>query len=209
MPKVIIGCESRSNGNELQALLTLRQLIFIMYQPSEISDIEMLSAYLRTDVESLSKLINGNKFVYGTFSPLNADLECFKDVDLSIAMYSIPKKNPKLGFRNVFEIEDQFAVDILKVLKFNLEELYTPHECTHGFVKGRNIATNAKPHLGKEYLLNLDLKNFFETIEKDRVALVFEKLGFNYKISLALAAMTTLSGRLVQGFHTSVMSHIN
>lgn len=203
MPKVIIGCESHPIGNELQALLTLWQLIFIMYLPQEISSLKMLAGYLRTDTDSLNKLISGTKLIGGTTLDLNAEPKNVRNPDLSIVKYSIPKKNPRMGYRHVFEIENQFAIDVLKVLKFNLDDLYVPHPCVHGFVKGRNIATNASFHLAKKNLLNLDIRNFFETIEKSWVAEAFIKLGFNSDISAALAEMTTLSGFLVQGFHTS------
>lgn len=174
-----------------------------MYAPNEISSLEMLSGYLRTDIQHLEKLINGNKLIRGTTLKLIGNSKDFKNPDLSIVRYSIPKRNPKLGYRHVFEIEDQFGIDTFKVLKFNLDELYNPHPSVHGFVKGKNIATNAKVHLGKRNLLNLDITKFFESITKDRVALAFSELGFEQEISLALSEITTLSGNLVQGFHTS------
>lgn len=174
-----------------------------MYAPHEISSLEMLSGYLRTDILHLKKLINGNKLIHGTMLKMIGNLNDLKDYDLSIVRYSIPKRNPNLGYRHVFEIEDQFAIDTFKVLKFNLDDLYIPHPSVHGFVKGKNIATNATAHLGKKNLLTLDITKFFESITIDRVALAFTELGFEERISQALSEITTLSGNLVQGFHTS------
>tara|TARA_R110000796_G_scaffold96719_4_gene203254 strand:- start:18301 stop:19395 length:1095 start_codon:yes stop_codon:yes gene_type:complete len=176
---------------------------FYMYLPNEISNLEMLAGYLRTDIDSLNKLISGTKLIRGTTLEFIGEPKDFKNPDLSIVRYSIPKKNPKFGYRHVFEIENQFAIDTLKVLKFNLDDLYVPHPCVHGFVKGRNIATNARSHLTKKNLLNLDIAHFFETIETSWVERAFIKLGFNDEVSKALAGMTTISGYLVQGFHTS------
>lgn len=52
-----------------------------------------------------------------------------------------------------------------------LERLYSlqvslPH--AHGFVLGRSIVTNATPHCGKTYVINLDLRSFFHTVTEKR-----------------------------------------
>lgn len=44
----------------------------------------------------------------------------------------------------------------------------------HGFVKGRSIVTNARPHVGARVLVKADLVDFFHTIGFPRVRGVFE-----------------------------------
>ena len=39
------------------------------------------------------------------------------------------------------------------------------HDAAHGFVKGRSIVTNAAIHVGQKVVVNLDLKDFFPTLE--------------------------------------------
>lgn len=53
-----------------------------------------------------------------------------------------------------------------------------PHECVHGFVKGRSIVTFAAPHAGRRVALRLDLENFFPASPGSRVQSVFRTLGY-------------------------------
>ena len=50
-----------------------------------------------------------------------------------------------------------------------LKSLYEPKACVMGFTYGRSIVDNAKAHLGQNYILNLDLKDFFPSIKQARV----------------------------------------
>jgi RNA-directed DNA polymerase len=61
----------------------------------------------------------------------------------------------------------------------------------HGFVKGRNILTNATPHIGKKVVINCDLQDFFPTITYPRVKGLFESLGYNPEVATLLALITT------------------
>ena len=50
-----------------------------------------------------------------------------------------------------------------------LKRVYTPSNAANGFVMGRSIITGAKVHVGHNYVLNIDLSDFFPSIEKSRV----------------------------------------
>lgn len=73
----------------------------------------------------------------------------------------------------------------------------------HGFRTGRSIVTNARPHIGSELLLKLDLKDFFGTVDRDRVADLFGGLGYAPSVVALLADVCTLDGSLPQGAPTS------
>lgn len=82
----------------------------------------------------------------------------------------------------------------------------------HGFVsyskkdgKKCNILENAKPHVGKKHLLNIDLKDFFPSIKAKRIKELFESdfFKFNENIATSLALLTTFEGRLTIGSPTS------
>lgn len=45
-----------------------------------------------------------------------------------------------------------------------------------GFMPGKSIADNARPHLGKDWVLNLDIKDFFPTINDKIGKLILEDL---------------------------------
>jgi RNA-directed DNA polymerase len=53
------------------------------------------------------------------------------------------------------------------------------HESAHGFRTGHSIVTNARPHVGADVVVNLDLKNFFPTITYKRVKGLFRALGYS------------------------------
>lgn len=68
-----------------------------------------------------------------------------------------------------------------------------------------NIVENAKPHVGKKHILNIDLKDFFPNISAHRVKQLFESPLFDYNehIAAALTLLTTYRGRLPTGAPTS------
>jgi retron-type reverse transcriptase len=58
-----------------------------------------------------------------------------------------------------------------KFLKFTqrqiLDRLLTPlgaHDCAYGFVKGRSIADNARPHINQQIVTNADVRNCFPSV---------------------------------------------
>jgi RNA-directed DNA polymerase len=68
-----------------------------------------------------------------------------------------------------------------------------------------NIVSNARQHIGKQFLLNLDLKNFFPCITAKRVKEMFlsEPFQFNEQTAIALTLLTTYEGRLPTGAPSS------
>lgn len=82
-------------------------------------------------------------------------------------------------------------------------------EYVQGFLKKRSIATNASFHLAKKYVLNIDIKDFFDSIKTHRVINVFRELGCTDDIANCFAELCTLNGSLVQGARTSpVLSNL-
>lgn len=70
----------------------------------------------------------------------------------------------------------------------------TPH--AHGFVAGRSTVTNARPHLGQDLVINLDLEAFFPTITFPRVRGLFESVGYSPAAATLLALLVTESPRV-------------
>jgi RNA-directed DNA polymerase len=52
-------------------------------------------------------------------------------------------------------------------------------DCAHGFRQGRSIVSNARPHVGAETIVNLDLQDFFPTITYRRVKGLFRSFGYS------------------------------
>lgn len=175
-----------------------------MYSPQTIENFEMLSSFLRTTPKQLSIFAHGHRIIIdfkNKESLVNLPNHTINSTEFR--KFYIPKKNKKLGYRVVYKCYQQFTKDILKTLKFNLSSIYIPTNNVHGFVNGKSTKSNALVHLDKKYLLSLDIKNFFESINKKSVSDAFKSLGFRNDIASELATICTLEDRLVQGFPTS------
>ena len=99
---------------------------------------------------------------------------------------------------------------ILNALNILLQTYDEPTPWAFGFVCGRSVVDNARPHVGKRYILNLDLKDFFPTITRQQVAdcLTAEPFSFSSlaaKLVSGLATVRTKNNEevLAQGFATS------
>lgn len=129
--------------------------------------------------EDLAKLLNdANMMLYGKNS---------KPISLkSITYYANPELS-KNRYKN-FEIKKKSGNSrkihapviglkiILRALNFVLQCMYEPHKAATGFVLNKSIVDNAKKHTGNYYVLNLDLKDFFYSFDRNRV-----KMGFIQK----------------------------
>lgn len=94
---------------------------------------------------------------------------------------------------------------VLKQLRSGLAyvlEYYPPPE-VHGFVKGRDIRSNAVPHLDQDVVLRVDLADFFGTVDQTKVVRALSNCGLDGDAANAVAGVTTVDGSLPQGFSTS------
>lgn len=92
-----------------------------------------------------------------------------------------------------------------------LANSYSFLDVQHGFIKHRSCVTNASLHVGKRFVLNIDLENFFDTIHFGRVQGLFMNHPFNFNRQLAtfIAKIVCENGKLPQGAPTSpVISNI-
>ena len=97
----------------------------------------------------------------------------------------------------------------IKYIQENLSkillEIYPAKNCVHGYVKGKGIKSNALFHVKRKNIINLDLKDFFPSINFGRVRGIFKSHPFNFDdtISTALAQICCYKGALPQGAPTS------
>jgi retron-type reverse transcriptase len=60
-----------------------------------------------------------------------------------------------------------------------------------GFLPGRSILTNARHHVGRAIVLNMDLEEFFPSIGLPRVRSVFARAGYSPAVATILALLCT------------------
>ena len=90
--------------------------------------------------------------------------------------FQIPKKTG--GMRQISAPMPRLKAAQRWVLH-NILEKVEAHDCAHGFRAGRSIVTNARPHVGAEAIVNLDLQDFFPSISYRRVKGIFRTFGYS------------------------------
>lgn len=102
--------------------------------------------------------------------------------------YTLPKRSG--GQRVILAPKTELKALQRKVLRDVLEHI-PASGVAHGFISGRSIITNAQPHVGKKFVLNLDLKDFFPTITYPRVRGLFISWGYSFSVASVLALLCT------------------
>lgn len=144
-----------------------------------------------------------------SYATLRSDLDRALDplqqlgpVSGSYFRWRIPKKSG--GYRLISAPRADLA-DVQRQLADALQRLHEPRPSAHGFLPGRSIVSNAQPHVGRRWVFNLDLENFFGSISTRRIAGLLASEPFNLRPSVAkrIAELCTLDGRLPTGAPSS------
>ncbi|OPY65051.1 MAG: Reverse transcriptase (RNA-dependent DNA polymerase) [Syntrophorhabdaceae bacterium PtaU1.Bin034] len=152
---------------------------------SEIENLTMLSQFLYIKEDNLLTLLKEG-----------AVSSCCEKM-------AIPKKNRALGYRVVYKVNSHLLKNVHKVLCGHLNAVYDAPAFVHGFVLGGCTRRNAAQHLNKKKILGLDIDRFFDSISENAIKEVFCGLGCRMNIAANLSKLTTINGRLPQGFNTS------
>ena len=108
----------------------------------------------------------------------------------------VPKKSG--GVRQLF----MPAIQLKYIQRWILDNILSNiiiSEYATGFCKNKSIKTNAKSHLGKECVLNMDIKDFFPSIKYETIFKIFAYYGYTKEVSYILAKLCTYKGSLPQG----------
>lgn len=86
-----------------------------------------------------------------------------------------------------------------------IEEEYFPKKVVHGFVQGKSIKSNALEHVDRQFVLNVDLQDFFPSIHFGRVSGLFMAEPFNLprEVANVIAKICCFEKQLPQGAPTS------
>ena len=96
--------------------------------------------------------------------------------------FTIPKKSG--GVRTISAPKGSLK-SILTYLNVIFQAMYEPSEAAMGFVLGRSIADNATMHVGRNYVFNTDLKDFFPSIHQARIWKMLQLKPFSLNTELA------------------------
>lgn len=110
--------------------------------------------------------------------------------------YTIPKKSG--GSRLIAQPSRSLKAAQAWLLKNILESLKVSSSCK-GFEKDTNIANNAKPHVGANAIMTLDIDNFFPSINANQVYTIYRTIGYSPKMAAIFTSTCTYKGALPQG----------
>ncbi len=103
-------------------------------------------------------------------------------------IFEIPKKSG--GKRKISAPKSQLKSFQQWILD-NILNKISVGEMVHGFTSKKSIVTNAEPHLDKDIIINIDLKDFFPSISYKRVKGLFSRLGYSEQLSTVFALVCT------------------
>ena len=95
--------------------------------------------------------------------------------------------------------------DLQRSLASELSKSYRPPTHVHGFVPGRGPISNARVHVRQEWVLRVDIEDFFPSINYGRVFGMFSSFPFDYPhdVAVMLAQLCCNDNQLPQGAPTS------
>uniref|UniRef100_UPI004026EAAB reverse transcriptase domain-containing protein n=1 Tax=Bacteroides cellulosilyticus TaxID=246787 RepID=UPI004026EAAB len=94
--------------------------------------------------------------------------------------FEIPKKS---GGKRQITAPVRTLKSLLTYVNIIFQAMYEPLPCVTGFIPKNCITDNAKFHIGKHYVFNIDMKDFFPSIAQARVWAKLQLPPFNFKDS--------------------------
>jgi RNA-directed DNA polymerase len=116
--------------------------------------------------------------------------------------FTIPKSNGT--FRTITAPRSELK-HIQQCIKSYLDKHIRWDSSLHGGIRGRSIITNARGHVGKQMVANLDIREFFPSITEEMVTEALVRLGCTWTTAASLTVLTTYKGYLPQGAPTSTL----
>lgn len=122
------------------------------------------------------------------YAVLMSAIKMYKNIEQYYFKLSIPKKDGSsrclnVPHRGLKQFQQYIFKEILQSIKVS--------KVAMGYTKGKNgIMESALPHIGKKYVIKLDIKDFFENISFLQIYKVFrETCGYNQWMSSFFAVM--------------------
>ena len=114
--------------------------------------------------------------------------------------YEVPKSNGKV---RVIRPPKRDLKHVQRALLSFIYKRLRPPLYMHGGIPGRSTETHSRRHLGRHMVVTLDVRDFFPSTNRDRLAVVLNWCGLCEEAAEAALRLVTLDGALPQGSPTS------
>lgn len=164
----------------------------------QIKSIRAQFAAMETKEDLVALLSYAKKLLYGNDCKpvILKHLNYFANPDICKKRYQTFTVKKKSGADRIINAPVRGLKNILRPLNLVLQCMYKPHQAATGFVVEKSIVDNATKHVGQNYVLNIDLKDFFHSFDRNRVKMGFYLSPFNLKedkepLAFLLASLCT------------------
>jgi len=150
-------------------------------EQAHIDQIRLAFEKMHTKEDLLNLLNQAKPLFYGDKAvPFDLkQLTWYTKPNLGKKRYTEFKIKKKSGAERSIHAPIKGLKSLQKTLSFVLQCVYEPHKATMGFVRNRSIVDNAKLHVGSAYVYNIDLKDFFPSIDQARIWRCLQLKPFN------------------------------
>jgi RNA-directed DNA polymerase len=145
--------------------------------------------------EDLLRLLNyTNQVIYGEkASPLILkQLTWYTNHNLGFYHYKTFVIKKKSGAERIINAPASGLKSLQTAMNFILQCVFEPHKAAYGFVRNKSIVDNALNHTGNRYVFNLDLKDFFPSIEAGRIWMRLQHPPFNLNVECGRDSIANL-----------------
>jgi RNA-directed DNA polymerase len=148
----------------------------------------------------LKRLLGIGKNVHRLAEWLETDVDVLRHWQPAYRETRIPKKNG--GHRILHVPDDDLKALQRRILRRLLAKPRT-HPAAMAYERGKSIADNARPHVGRKVVIKLDLVDFFPSCRAERVEKYFRYIGWDMEAAAVLTRLCTHKDGLPQGAPTS------
>jgi len=95
------------------------------------------------------------------------------------------------GEPRLIEMPKSHLKEVQRQILHEILDRVPPHPCAHGFRRRRSCLSYVAPHVGKEAVLRMDLKDYFHSVPPARIGALFRRLGYPWTVARTLQGLCT------------------
>lgn len=99
--------------------------------------------------------------------------------------------NKRSGGQRLIEIPKSTLKYVQRLILKYIVNRVPPHDCAHGFTRGRSCLSHVQAHINKPVILQMDLRDFFHSVSASRIFSLFTTLGYPAGVASLLAGLCT------------------